>query len=205
MLVGDTNYKKRLQFRNQLEKTRALTSSALAFQDNEVRKTLPVDGFDPRRFEHQLGRGLWWKELVRRIQKMNPTLKMEDSPSSPDKTLALLYPDVEKADDGGVKHVWRFLCAFDKVFLPEWTQLLPVYDWAWDTEKRDFVQVLKTTRFLRGWREVLIRLLRSKLIKQEDVNALFPTAAQRKSWHELLKLPPRERKQNNGPLVTLGR
>lgn len=196
MLIGDTPYLERKRVESTLVRTRELTRKALDHQTIEVNKNRPVDGFDPTILEHQLGRPLWWKEIVRRIQKMNPQIQIQDSLACPNTTVAVLYPDVEVEPTGGVKQVQRFLMAFDKIMLPEYTVLMPVYDSAWDTEKRDFVKTLKTTKFMRGWREVVRRLLDTGLVKDSDVTELFPTFSNvRKSWHDWKQAEPLYKKK----------
>lgn len=195
MLVGDTAYNERLRFRRALEATRETTAKGLEHQRKEVARNAPVDGADPTKLHDQMGRPLWWKDFIGRLKKLNGALQFQDSPSAPDKTVALLYPASEKQDDGGEKTVLRFLCAFDKTMLPEYTVLMPTYDKAWDTEKRDLVQTLKTTKFLRGWREVLVMLLRTGLVRMRDTEALFPLAGNlRKSWKDHLNAPPKQPK-----------
>lgn len=198
MLICDSPYQKRERYRNVVEKTRELTATGLAHQSEQVARNNPVDGFDPTVEEHQMGRPLFWKEFISRILKMNSNLMFEDSPSAPETTTALLYPELLKTETGGTELKKHFLCAFDKCVLPEYTVLKPVYEWAWDTEKRDFVKVLKTTKFVRGWREVLVKLLSAKLIRNADVEVLFPLTRIRKSWHDLTQ--PREQR---GGLIQL--
>lgn len=187
MLIYDTPALERQKFRKVVENTRALTASGLAHQAREVARNNPVDGFDPTNAEHQMGRPLHWKEFVSRLKKLNPNLMFEDSPSQPDRTVALLYPLQVKNDTGSMEVKKQFLCAFDKTMLTEYTVLHPVYEWAWDAEKRDFVKVLKTTRFARGWREVLVKLLTAHLATRPDIDVLFPLNTIRKSWHELAR------------------
>lgn len=208
MLIIDSPTAKRQQFWKRVEKTRELTSSALAHQGREVARNLPVDGFDPTKVHHQMGRAMSWREFVARIKRLNNALQIQDSPSAPDKVAALLYPVVVQTETGGTENKLQFLCAFDKAVLPEHTVLMPVYERAWDSEKKDFVRTLKTTKFTRGWREVLVRMLRAGLVRKADVDVVFPEnlSGVRKSWYEQLKAPVEEKKQKiQGPLIQLAR
>ena len=204
MLILDTPKQERQRYFKVVENTRQLTAQGLAHQRREVQRNAPVDGFDPTREEHQMGKPLNWRTLVSSIQKLNPDVMFEDSPSAPDKTIALLYPLQVTNETGGTELKKQFLCAFEKEMLPEYTVLRPVYEWAWDETARDFVKVLKTTRFLRGWREVLVMLLNAGLVTQADVDLLFPVSRIRRSWHELTRNRP-VKKQRTGPLIELAR
>lgn len=191
MLIQDTPYLERKRVESTVIRTRELTKSALDHQRVEVAKNNPVDGLDPTKLEHQLGRPLWWKTMVQRVQKMNPYIQFQDSLANPNTTIAVLYPALEAEPTGGEKTVLRYLMAFDKIMLPEYTVLMPVYDEAWDSEKRDFVKTLRTTKFMRGWREILRRLLDTNLVTHTDVDELFPTYSNvRKSWHDWKQAEP---------------
>ena len=202
MLIGDSQYQERQLVTSRVERTRAITAQGFAHQKTEVARNDPVDGFDPTNMEHQMGRPLWWKNLVTRLQQANPNLQFQDSPSAPDTVIALLYPAVDVEPDGGRKNVLRFLCAFDKRVLPEYSVHLPTYDHNFDPERRDYVRTLKTTKRIRGWREVLMMCLRSRLLRQSDVDLLFPQGHIRKSWWEQEKAGPIERK-TQPPFITL--
>ena len=204
MLIYDTPAQERQRLGKVVEKTRAITASGLAHQDAQVARNNPVDGFDPTVVEHQMGKPLWWKELVSRIQKMNTSVMFEDSPSAPDTTIALLYPLQVDTETGGKEMKKQFLCAFEKQVLPEFTVLRPVYEWAWDAEKKDFQKVLKTTKFIRGWREVLVMMLTTGLVTQMDLDLLFPVSRIRKSWHDFTHNRP-IKQLRKGPIELVSR
>ena len=89
--------------------------------------------------------------------------------------------------------------------LPEYSVHLPTYENVFDPESKSVVRTLKTTKRIRGWREVLMMALRACLIRKSDLDLLFPEGHVRKSWWEQLKSGPIEKRdpKRNRPLIQL--
>lgn len=185
MLIADTSFQDRQRWRKTVDATRALAQGALAEQKLQVRATresqTEAGTANPTNPLDQMGRPMTGHQLYGILRKCNSHLLVQDSPTNPN-IYALLYPQMERQPDGGEKRVLRFLCAFEKGYMPEFEVLHPQYDTAWDSEKKDFVETLKTVRQTRGWRTVLGRCLQAGLITKQQVREYFSGEPNRASW-----------------------
>lgn len=183
MLLQDTPFKERMRRAESLFRTRAITSKALEHQAQEVKKTLPVDGFDPRKADHQMGKGMWSQELCTKLSRLVDPFIVIDSLDH--KSINILKPVKTIEPDGGVKTRLILAVALEKGWTPEFSIVHPVYDTAWDTEKNDLVPTLNTVRETRGWRTVLTALLNQGMLTASQVREHFPYQGQfslRQSW-----------------------
>ena len=192
MIVGDTAYQDRVRWRRTVERTRQLAQDSIAHQawqvkDTLVSKTARGDA-NPTNPLDQMGKPMTSNQLISILQKCNPNIIFKDSLA--DKTkLQVMYPDKEKQPDGGESVVLRFLCAMEKGFMPEFSILPPKYDTCWESEKKNLQQTLTSVRETRGWRTVVGRCMRARLITKEQVKQYFGHAA-RKNWHEWMNAAP---------------
>jgi len=125
---------------------------------------------DPKRSE---GPKIHWKQLLYRLQKICPPLRMKDSRVEGMETIALYYPktDAEKVNDGSFVTLaltekekffrdYKYVGGFDKAWLPFYSHV------KLDTS-------LLPTREVRGVMTVLLMLIRAKAITLEQVIGEF--------------------------------
>jgi hypothetical protein len=124
------------------------------------------------------GPRIYWRELLRRLEKIAPGLRSRDSGVDGKDTIALYYPKTwgEKINDGSFVTIGasdrekfhndhRYVGGFDKDYLPFYSHLtldssgLPV-------------------REVRGVMTVLLMLVRSKIITIEQVRSEFGNPAE---------------------------
>ncbi len=124
------------------------------------------------------GPRIYWRELLKRLQRMAPGLRFKDSSVDGKVTIALYYPktDAEKINDGSFVTIavtdrekfhrdHKYVGGFDKDYLPYYSHVtldssrLPV-------------------REVRGVMTVLLMLLKSKVITMEQVRKEFADPAQ---------------------------
>lgn len=123
------------------------------------------------------GPKIYWRQLLYRLQKLNPLLRYKDSRVDGKDTVALYFPktDAEKINDGSFVTIaltekerffrdYRYVGGFDKDYLPFYSHLIL------DTS-------LLPTREVRGVMTVLLMLIKSKVITLEQVKAEFGNPA----------------------------
>lgn len=181
MLIADSGYQDRARWRKAIENTRALTQQELASQKRQVKETQESEGgkFNPTNILDQMGRPMSSHELIRRLQKISSNLIFQKNNLG---NFAVLTPRVERQPDGGEKTILSYTGVwFEDAIMPEYSVLSPTYDTAWDSEKRDIVQTLKTVKPTMGWRNVLGKLLLSGLVSPLKVRELFATEANKRA------------------------
>lgn len=147
----------------------------LAELEREQTCAAPVDGeTDTTNLKAQLGRPLESKEVERRLGKCNSRLLFERSISDDSKVGVYVV-------EGDAK---RFVCGMEFGYMPEFSvrhiekQRIPD-----PTIEGHWREVPKFTRETRGWRTVLARLLRERLITESQVESQFEISAGRSSYH----------------------
>lgn len=123
------------------------------------------------------GPRIHWRELWRRLERMNSKLKAQDSRVYGNDTVALYFPktDAEKINDGSFVALastdkekfhrdHKYVGGFDKTYLPFYSHV------QLDTS-------LLPTREIRGVMSVLLMLLRAKIITLEQVKQEFSDPA----------------------------
>ena len=183
-LLLDTPTQERHAQANRLFTTRQITAQAIADQKREVARTLPVDGFDPRNTMHQLGKAMSSTDLTAKLRGINSTFVFVDSPDQ--SAINVMVISKQKNLTGGEDKKLRQVSSYKKGWMPEYSILHPVYETAY-TETRDEVQTLKTVRETRGWRTVVVALLKEKLITGRQIIDTFYPQYNRFSWNEQTK------------------
>ena len=121
--------------------------------------------------EMSMGRPLEWKEFVRKLNHLGPKLFIHDG-GAPNAIAIHVWMD--KGDGEGSR--WCYVGGFEKKVLPEFSHIrideheLPVEE-------------------TRGWRSVLMGLVRQDVITHKEVVAIFGDAQGQRSvrWHEQLQ------------------
>lgn len=138
-------------------------------------------------FEQQLGHPLSSAEFIRRLQVMNPSLIVE--PSLADSTKMGIYiPRRRRQDDGSERLEKQFICGMERGFMPERSVRhkkvvdMPNPD---PLLKNTFVQTEVFYKETRGWRTVLARLLRARLITMPQIQRHFPVSLNSRNWQVL--------------------
>lgn len=166
-----------------IERTRATQRQHLLDEIARCEATVDSDGsFDTTDLMVQMGRPLTSQELRARLAKLNSNLQFELSPG--DKSKMGVYV-IENRDGQTVK---RFVCGMESGFSPEFSVRHfkvkrvpdPYQPNAW-REVREFY------RETRGWRTVLARLLRERLLTLPQIEVAFDTLGGRDSqnWQRL--------------------
>ncbi len=135
---------------------------------------------DPNR---SAGPRLSWNEVIFRLRKANPSLLFKDGSAG---NIAVYVPlnrqelaerDVDEVDYA--KPEWhrdhRYVAGFSKDWLPEYSHV--------EVNDRNL-----PVREIRGWRTVLLSLLKAKAITLPNVNRYFgaPTGSRAWSWNTQL-------------------
>ena len=149
--------------------------------DSIERKTITVapDGdICTTDLESQLGLPLSGTEFIRRLQIMNRNLLFEVSQSDNSKTGIYVIRNQQKV----------FICGMERGFMPERTvkhakrEKVPNPD---EKHKGEFIEVETFTKETRGWRTVLMRLLRARLITAPQIDQYFPPNLNSRNWKML--------------------
>jgi hypothetical protein len=117
-----------------------------------------------------IGSPMDWHDLVRLLTKMNPALIIEDGGVR--NALAVRYPG--HLEDG--TYGKRYITGFYKEVLPEFSCIL--------SDERG-----RATRECRGWRTVLVPLIRQGIISYKNAVDVFgePNGQRSGRWKELLQ------------------
>lgn len=119
-----------------------------------------------------LGSPMEWRHLVYLLQKMCPSLIIKDGGVR--NAIQVRYPDPreEYKEDGGT----RYVTGFYKDVLPEF---------CWETKDERNIP----TRVIRGWRAVLLALIKQGIISYKTAVDVFgePNGKRSGRWKEILR------------------
>lgn len=171
---------------NNLGDTRLDPTESLARSKEDTRRMQKGKGlFLPGQEEledQELSQGtrLHWQEFLRRLQRANVRLLIRDGAPG---NIAIYIPKTREernADEyDWTKPEWwndhRYVTGFPKAWLPEYSSIT--------VNERGLAK-----RELRGWRSVLIALIRARAVGYRDAVREFgePTAARGWRWHDQL-------------------
>ena len=146
---------------------------------NLASTTAPDAGYDTGDPLQQVGRPLERAELQRRLLRCNRNLHFEISLQDPTKSgIYLLKPDGK-----------QFICGFESGVSPEFSVRHFEKERVPDPQSPgEWRFVRKFVRETRGWRTVLLRLLRMRVVTLPAIEANFAPQQGRQSynWHELI-------------------
>lgn len=184
-LVRDTALQERHQGHATVEKTRQIAFDA-GKAENKGSALLGRDGVSNS--EVQEGQGMTGLQFITKLKTINPDFTLEAHPGSHADHETMFYK--LNHDKGclhllvGGKKIYVMVCEGE--WMPEWTimttkkQLGPGSD-----PNAAWVEVeIPWYHQKRGWREVLLRLIYSRLISVTDAEKVFGVG-QRKSWKVL--------------------
>jgi hypothetical protein len=129
-------------------------------------------GFDTTDSEQQLGRPLSSFEVQKRLRSINPALSFDVSVSDPSKTGVYFFDGV--SNQGTLYTGRRFICGMESGLNPEF-----------GIRKSDGKKMIGQ---IKGWRTVLVQLIKCRLITIEDAERVFKTNFGRESanWKQQL-------------------
>lgn len=162
------------------ERTRHLSDLEVKEQAIRDSYTVAPDGnFDTTDNESQLGRPMTSDDVKRRLGKLNKNLHYEVS--SADTSKLGIYVIENRPDSLGVMQKGkRFVVGMQNGWMPEFSirhyvnENVPNASGEWEVQK-------KFTKETRGWRTVLARLIKEKLITRAKADAYFAVNAGRSS------------------------
>ena len=155
------------------------------------RKTITVakDGdIVTTNLDQQLGTPLSEEEFCRRLRLMNRNFLFEVAQSDPDHLMGIYVVRNERQSDGSNRTVKRYVCGMTRGFMPERTVRHAKRERMPDPDPRNkggWVEVDVFTKETRGWRTVLVRLLRERLITQPQIDRYFPPNLNSRHWQRL--------------------
>jgi hypothetical protein len=144
--------------------------------------TVAPDGdLDPTNWQQRLGRPVTSDEMERRLKYCNRNLIFEPSLADPSKIGIYI---VENRDGMAAK---RFLCGMGRGHMPEYSFLVPKWERAPDPDNPgEWIQVKQFSQEVRGWRTVLMRLKKDKIITQYQIENYWPLPyGQSRNWQIL--------------------
>ncbi len=155
-----------------VRRTRAMNRQALL--DTLERESYAADsgGLGGNDLEYQIGRPLTAAQFEQRIRRCNPNLLVERSRADPTKRGVYRVEDGER----------RFICGMESGYMPEFSvrhiemQEIPDPDIAGHWQK-----IPKFKGETRGWRTVLARLLRHRVIEPAAIERWFEISQGRSS------------------------
>lgn len=167
-----------------VEKSRFLTNQALRDEYIGNQVCLAPDGNrDVGNWLQQCGRPLLTSEFMRLVKRLNPNVGSEPAIQDPSKHV--LYVEESFRNDAmGWERRKRYLCGMEAQIMPEFSVRL----WKWDkmpdpSGLPQWVDVKKPTGEMRGWRTVLVRLMKERLVSPAGVEQLFKIAVGRSSMY----------------------
>lgn len=175
--------------RDIVENTRDLSSRAMLQQRENDAFTVASDGgIDTTNIMAQMGRPLASTEVISRLRRMNANLVFEISMS--DSSKYGIYAMELRADPvtGLFGNRKRFICGMESGYQPEFSvrhyREKEVPDATaighWRKEKI-------FTRETRGWRTVLMRLLKERLISEAQIQRYFDSPSRpSRNWQALI-------------------
>lgn len=200
MLVLDTAGQEQWQKEAARQRAASLRDQAILHDIHSNSITVSDDnGTDVSNLLAQMGRPLSAQEVIRRLKIINPSLIFE---------LSIKYPNLygiyinhqQRNATGGWDTVKTHICGMESGIMPEFSVLhkkkINVVDpdvfsgkQLPRDEKAGWKEIDTFSDETRGWRSVLIRLMKQKLITRYDVQRHFNWLPDRdsKKWHDAIQ------------------
>lgn len=158
-------------------RTEATRAEASVAKDGEI------DTTDARA---QIGHPLSCQQFIQRLSKINGNLIFERSKCNPE--IMGIYVMVNKYDPLFMtnKYEKQFICGFESGYSPEHS--IRHYKEKQIPDPNNFgnwITVREFTRETRGWRTVLMRLLRMRLITEPQIRKHFNFSRESANWKAL--------------------
>lgn len=166
MIAKDGDLLKREADRQIKEALAERQAQMLAGQKAKDAETIAPDaGFDTTSAEAQLGRPLLSSEVQKRLKKLNPSLSFERSIADPSKIGIYVADGISNL--GTLYAGRKFVLGMEAGMTPEFS-----------VRQTDGTKI---TKEIRGWRTVLVRLIRERLIGRGAAEVMFNIAGGRQS------------------------
>lgn len=166
MLAKDSEFLKREAKRQIAEAQQDRQAQIISGQKAKDAETIAPDaGFDTTSAEAQLGRPLLSSEVQKRLRKLNPSLSFERAVADPSKIGIYVLDGV--SNPGTIWAGRRFVLGMEAGMNPEFS-----------VRRTDGTKI---TKEIRGWRTVLVRLIRERLIGRGAAEVMFNIAGGRES------------------------
>lgn len=135
--------------------------------ENDQKAAHPTDGGRPMdNPDAQVGIPLQGERIIGRLKRLNPNLWFERSLSDPSKYGCYVLDSTKETGK-------QYIVGFEAAINPEFTVIL-------NDDKGKF------KKFIPGWRRVLMRLIRARLITEARANAVFgPPNRDSERWTQL--------------------
>lgn len=169
--------------REAFERTRFMNRMNLRDKiSREEHCTSPDGAVDTTNAEQQLGRPLTCKEITKRLKRCNQNFVFERSKADGTKMGIYIVETRPDAVTGFVSTQRRFVCGMEFGISPEFSIRHYEDEKIPDPEVEGHWRIIKHfKKETRGWRTVLMRLMKERLITEAQVNQHFETAAGRDS------------------------
>jgi len=173
--------------RDIVEKTRALDRESVQSKIRNDETTVASDGgLDTTNAEQQLGAPLSAPEFIRRLKILNSHLIFEVSNGDPTKYGIYIMQWVRDPLLGTHEYEKRFLVGFENGFMPEFSVRHFKIERVPDPDFRGGWRAVKTfAKETRGWRTVLMRLIRLGLIREPEMRMNFRLTRDSRNWQLL--------------------
>lgn len=166
------------------EKSRFIDKENLKDEAKRASSTVaPIDGIKPSNVLAQMGRPLTSQVVQKKLKEMNPAFYFEISIA--DKTKTGIYL-IENKNGEAQK---RFICGMESGVMPEFSIKHEKFFRQPDpSTPGNWLNVPVLSSETRGWRTVLARLYRERLITAPQITAFFaPEAGQsRQAWQQAI-------------------
>lgn len=170
-----------------VQRTREITEDALqqriTLEKHSTGMDAQMDMTDP---EARWGRKMDVKDVIKNLQVMNDKLIFEVANAMP--TLMGMYiMEWIRDDNGGLVYDRRYIMAMENGTMPEFTIVFADKIEIPDPKNpAGTVKIKSFAAMKRGWRAILVTLLREKLITESDIQRHFKITEGRESrvWQE---------------------
>lgn len=185
MLTLGTDQIERQKRTNRLREQEHRSRETLMDQIEKKTFTVARDGdIVTTNLEQQIGQPLSSPEFIRRLQAMNQDFVVDPTLTDPTK-MGIYVVRPQKQDDGSLRTEKVFICGLTRGFMPERSvrhmkrERMPNPD---PHNKGTFIDVDVFTKETRGWRTVLAKLLRFRLITEAQIAKHFPPNLNSRNW-----------------------
>jgi hypothetical protein len=177
----------RIRYEGTVEKTQALSSAALTEEIGNASATTAKDGeIDVTNTLAQLGRPLTTQQFIQRVRRLNGNLIFEKSKSDETKMGVYIMAPMRDNSTQSLRRQKQFICGMENGYMPERSVRHWEPDKIPDPDLRGGWKIVKKfTRETRGWRTVLARLVRQRLVTKTQVDKHFPPIGYSFNWQQL--------------------
>ncbi len=171
------------------EEAQAAQAIAFAAEIDEKRELAigPDDDRPTTDMQAQVGRMMHGEEVRSKLLRLNQFLRFFPGNADPTRVgIYIIDSSANKEDPDPKYRGLRYVCGMEKDFCPEFSVRVTREEKFWNDEKdcEDTRPVFAGE--VRGWRTVLARLIRQRLISYPAAVAEFGTTTISQNWHQLV-------------------